>query len=96
MATVQILYWKDIPSAVEVTDEGCVIWQPLGARYQGLIERVASERGVNLTEDHGTHWSMGIAAEQPGDASTVVLSIVEDLERRFPEFEAQAIGPSPK
>ena len=92
MATVQIVYWKDIPSAVEVTDEGCVIRQPLGVRYQGLIERVAAERGLKLTKDHGTQWSVGIAVEQSGDASTVVLGILEDLERRFPEFEAQAIG----
>jgi hypothetical protein len=93
MATVQIIYWLDIPSAVEVSDAGCIVRRPLSVRYQGLIERVAAERGIKLTGDHSAQLRTGTAAEEPGDAYTVVLNIVEELERRFPEFERQAIRP---
>ncbi len=93
MATVQIIYWREIPSAVEVSDAGCIVRQPLSVRYQGLIERVAAERGIELTGDDGAQLSTGIAAEEPGDAYTVVLNILEEMEQRFPEFERQAIGP---
>ena len=94
MAKIQILYWQEIPSLIEVRDQSRVIKRPLSDRYQGLIDQIAMLRKLAGTDGYLEQWNKGETVERPGDAEVIALEVAEDLEARFDDIKTQAIAKS--
>lgn len=91
MATVQILYWKDIPSVVQATDATGTVKLQLSDRFQVLIDAVAMRLGLAGTDEYLDQWEHGDEEERAGSAREVVASVVSELEGRFEEFRARGL-----
>ena len=86
-ATVRILYWLDIPSKVEVEDEACVVTRSLSDRYQNLIQKLATRAGDGTSVGQ---WREAAAVVRPGDAITVAMQVIDELEREFDHIAARS------
>ena len=77
MASYRITYWHEIPSQVDVQGEDGE-WrpQPLGPRFQELIDIVATRRGLFGTDDYLGGWQRGEVATAPGTAGEVREKLV--------------------
>jgi hypothetical protein len=88
MATVRIRYWRDIPSEVEVEDEGCLVTRTLSNRYQSLIHQLAAMQTPAGTEIPIEQWRE-TAFARPGDAITVAFEVIDELEGEFDRMHAR-------
>jgi hypothetical protein len=87
-ATVRILYWRDIPSKVEVEDEGCIVTRSLSERYQELIHRLAVMQSGEGDVASAEQWR--VAAIRSGDAITVAMQVIDELEEEFDHIVARS------
>jgi hypothetical protein len=92
MATLQILYWKDIPSVVQASDDAGTVKVQLSDRFQMLIDAVAMRLGLAGTDEYLEQWEHGDEEERPGAAREVAEAVVAELERRFDEFRERGLG----
>ncbi len=93
-ATVRILYWHDIPSKVEVEDEGCVVTRSLSSRYQDLIQKLAMMQGRAGGGTTVEQWREAATAVRSGDAITVAMEVVDELEGEFDHIVSRSIPKS--
>ncbi len=84
-ASVRILYWLDIPSKVEVEDEAGVVTRSLSDRYQNLIHKLETRAGDGTSVGQ---WREAAAFMRPGDANTVAMQVIDELEREFDQIAA--------
>jgi hypothetical protein len=98
MATVRILYWRDIPSKVEVDDGNCVVTRSLSARFQNLIQQLATMQPQAGDETSIEQWRESTAAVRPGDAITVAMQVLDEVEGEFDHIVARSrgIGSAPR
>lgn len=92
MAQYRITYWKDIPSQVDAFDGQTRVRRPLGARFQELIDAVAMRDGVIGTDAYLEAWRQGPVSTRPGTPEDVAAAVAADLEARFEEIRAAALG----
>lgn len=92
MATLQILYWKEIPSVVQATDESGTVKLQLSDRFQTLIDAVAMRHGLAGTDEYLNQWNHGEEENRPGSAREVARTVAAELESRFDEFREQGLG----
>jgi len=90
MATYEIISWRGVPAIVEARDEHGSVTCPLSDRFQMLIDSVATQLGLEGSEEYLEQWSRSAAIEQTGTAEKVAAAVAADLEGRFPEFIGQA------
>jgi Virulence factor len=90
-ATVRILYWRDIPSKVEVEDETCVVTRSLSDRYQDLIRKLAKLQPLAGAEASVEVWREATALARPGDAITVAKQVLDELEGQFDRIAAHSV-----
>ncbi len=89
MARFRILYWHEIPSVVEATDdEGNRHKHQLSARFQELIDRVAMRRKLAGTDAYLEGWRRGRPAMRDGSADDVARTVAKELEDTFDEIAA--------
>ena len=93
MARYQILYWKDIPSVVEASDETGSAKRQLSERFQLLIDAVAMRLGLAGTDAYLDQWEHGDEADRPGSAREVADAVAQELEEQFAEFRNRGLGP---
>jgi len=91
-ATVRILYWRDVPSKVEVEDETCVVTRSLSDRFQNLIQKLARMQPQAGDETSIEQWREAIAVERTGDAITVAMQVLDELEAEFDHIVARSTG----
>ena len=94
MATYQIVAWKGIPSSVEAEDGADSAIVQLSERFQMLIDSVAMRLGLSDSEAYIELWSREDPQERPGKAREVAAAVAAELETRFSEFAADALGES--
>jgi Virulence factor len=90
-ATVRILYWRDIPSKVEVEDEACVVTRSLSDRYQNLIHKLSTMQAAGDDASVG-QWREAKAVVRPGDAITVAVQVIDELEGEFDDIAARSVA----
>ena len=71
MATVQIMYWQEIPSIVEAKDDSGTHKEQLSERYQALIDFAAMKRKLDGSDDYLMQWHKEAAGERDGSAADV-------------------------
>ncbi len=90
MASVQIVWWRQIPASVEARDERETVTRQLSERFQMLIDSIATQFGAHEADAYLEAWRRDEPAERPGTAAEAADAVAAELEARFPEFAAQA------
>lgn len=89
MARYRIVWWRDLPSAVEAADPEGEATRALSERFQALIDGAAMRRGLAGADAYLDGWRRGEEAERPGTARDVAEAVVAELEARWDEFRAR-------
>ena len=76
MATVQVLYWQDVPSVVKAPDGAK---RQLPDWFQQEIDRRAMEQGLIGSDAYLEQWQWGELEERPGSAAEVLDAVVAEL-----------------
>lgn len=80
MAQYQILYWRDIPAQIKVSDPGKrPISRQLPERFQQEIDRVAMRDGLAGTDDYLNQWQWSEKKDRPGTAEEVAEALLREL-----------------
>ena len=90
MAKYEILYWQDLPSLVEATDDDDTHKIQLSERFQALIDHVAMEKGLAGTDAYLEEWTRGEPQQRDGTAEEVVQAVADELEAQFEDIMAAA------
>jgi len=93
VATTQITYWQEIPSQVDGHEPGGAVHrQPLGARFQELIDIAAARRGLAGSDAYLEGWARGPMEPAEGTAAEAATRVAAELEARFEEIRAAALA----
>jgi len=84
--------WQEIPLVVEASAAGKVHKEPLGARFQELIDLVAMRKGLSGTDAYLEHWRRTDAIEREGAAEEVAKAVAAEIQARFPQIQAEALA----
>ena len=90
MATVQILYWYDIPvqvKAVAGRDRRSV---SLSDRFQEAVDRAAMIVGVIDSDDYTDLYQWGEPQEREGSPQDVAAAVAAELEAKYATIEWRA------
>ena len=83
MARYQILYWKDIPAQIKVTEPGKrPISRQLPDRYQQKIDALAMKLGLHGSDAYLEEWHWSDAEEIPGSAEETVAHLMRQFEEQ--------------
>jgi len=92
MASVQIIFWKDVPVMVEAREGAEQVTLSLSDRFQQLVDSLAMLQGIHDGDAYLEHWRRAEAEERPGGARAAGEAVVAELEERFTDFAARAFG----
>ncbi len=87
MAKYAVLYWQEIPSMVEASDDGGAHKIQLSQQFQELIDHAAMKRGLAGTDGYLEEWNRGDAKERDGSAEDVAKAVAEELETQYGDFK---------
>ncbi len=83
MASVQVLYWKDIPMQVRARDEKGRANLPMPDRFQVAVDQAAMAAGLTGSDAYTELLEWQSAEEVPGSAQEAAAAKVAELEKRF-------------
>jgi hypothetical protein len=86
MARYRIMYWKEIPAQVVVTDEsGAKEKAMLPDRFSEAIDAAAMAEGSTDSAAYLDGWAWGAEEERSGNAREVLDAIVAELDEAYPQ-----------
>ena len=81
MARVQILYWKEIPAQIKVSEPGKrAVSHPLPPVYQQRIDALAMKLGLHGSDAYLDQWQWGDPQEIEGTAEDVAARLLKKFE----------------
>lgn len=84
MATVKILYWKEIPYAVRAFDDDGRTGRQLPDVFEASIDKAAMAAGMTEQSDYQAGFRWGEAEERPGTAAAVAKAVYDELIVEYP------------
>ena len=84
MASVRVMYWKEIPAQVQAEDESGKASAPLAARFQEGIDAIAMFDGSAGTDDYLMAWELRDYGEVDGAAADAANMVAERFNSGFP------------
>ncbi len=81
MATYSILYWQEIPSQIKAEDDAGEITLPLDPRFMDRIDQLATQRGLQGSDDYLAQWRWSEPQAREGSAEEVAHAIKRELEQ---------------
>jgi hypothetical protein len=94
MATVQILYWHDIPVQVKAVEGRERRSVSLSERFQEAVDRAAMVVGVIDSDDYTDLYEWSPPEERPGSPGEVAAAVAAELEARYATIEWRATADS--
>ncbi|MBM3945591.1 MAG: hypothetical protein FJ317_08925 [SAR202 cluster bacterium] len=85
MASVRVMYWKEIPVQVQGMDESGQVSVPLDPRFQEGVDAIAMFDGSGGTDDYLMAWQWGDYADEPGSAKEAAAKVAERINAHFPK-----------
>jgi hypothetical protein len=85
MATVRIMYWKDIPYGVRGRDDSGQVTRQLPDRFQEAIDAAAMASGETSQEAYQAGFTWGPAEERPGTATEAADAAVGEILLAYPD-----------
>ena len=83
MATLTIIYWRDIPSQITVKAGRRTAKRQLADRFQEAIDIAAMRAGAHGTEDYLADWHRGEPAACGDDLEQEVAKAQSDIEALY-------------
>ena len=80
MATYRILYWQDVPSQIRAEDDNGDVSLPLPQKFMVRIDALATERGLEGSDDYLAQWRWSEEEQREGSAQDVAEAICRELE----------------
>lgn len=80
VATYRILYWQEIPSQIRAADDLDEVTLQLDSRFMDRIDQLASQRGLQGTDDYLAQWHWSDERERDGTAEDVARALKHELE----------------
>jgi hypothetical protein len=90
MAKYEILYWQNLPSLIDASDDNGHHKIELSLRFQALIDHVAMETGLAGTDAYLEEWTRGDPEERDGSAEEVAKAVAGEFEAQFEDIKAAA------
>jgi hypothetical protein len=83
MASIQVLYWKDIPVQVRARDDKGRANLPMPDRFQVAVDQAAMAAGLTGSDTYTELYEWQSAGEHPGTAQEAAAAMVAELDMRF-------------
>lgn len=84
LATVRMMYWKEIPVQVQAEDENGRVSKPLEARFQEAVDAVAMFDGSAGSDAYLEGWTTGEPRVIKGPAEVVANSLADEFNKNMP------------
>jgi len=84
MARYSIIYWKDIPAQIKVSDEGGEISAVLPERFQQAIDAAAMAENSAEEDAYLAGWRVGEEKNRTGSAQEVLEALLAELDEAYP------------
>lgn len=84
MATVKIMFWKDIPYAVRAFDDDGRSSKQLPDVFEAAVDKAAMVAGMTEQEDYQSGFRWGDEEERTGKAETVATAVHDELVAAYP------------
>ena len=82
MTTYRILYWQEVPSQIKAEDELDEVALPLPPKFLERIDQLASQRGLQQSDDYLAQWRWSEEEEREGSAQEVAEAVCAELESK--------------
>lgn len=83
MASIQIVYWRDIPAQVIAKAGRKTAKRQLDERFEKAIDMAAMRSGAASTDDYLADWRRGEAAPCGDDLEAAAAQVADDLETTY-------------
>ncbi len=83
MATLQIVYWRDIPAQVKAKSGRERGGAQTSQRFQDAIDAAAMRAGLIGTDEYLAEWRTGDGIEREGAPEAVAQAVVAELEAAY-------------
>lgn len=84
MATLKIMYWKEIPAQVQAEDDSGRVSKLLDGRFQEGIDAISMFDGSAGNDDYLEAWNWGEPVEVAGTAEEAAAQITARFNGGFP------------
>ncbi|MFQ5614830.1 MAG: virulence factor [Anaerolineae bacterium] len=92
MATVKIMYWKDIPYAVRAFDERGRVSRQLPETFVAAVDAAAMSDGDTEQDAYQAGFRWGPEQERPGSAEEVAGAVVAEIVAAYPASRLKMLG----
>ena len=90
MASVRVMYWKEVPVQVQATDGDRQVSRPLDERFQQGVDAISMFDGSSGSDEYLMAWEWGAETEVEGDAEQAAATLAERYNNGFPrDFAAR-------
>ena len=83
MATLSVVYWRDIPAQVIARKGRKSVKKMLPDRFQEAIDRAAMRAGAATADEYLADWHRGDPAPVEGDIEVALNTLAQDLEQTW-------------
>ncbi len=91
MASLTIVYWRDIPAQVIAKEKRTTAKRVLSERFEKAIDRAAMRSGARDTDAYLAEWRRGDAVPCGGDLDAEVDAVAARLEAEFGDDRLAAL-----
>ena len=84
MATVRVMYWKEVPVQVQAEDDDGRVSKPLHERFQQGVDAIAMFDGSAGTDDYLMAWEWQDCGDVDGTARDAAKTVAARFNERFP------------
>jgi len=87
LAQYQILSWHEFPAQVKAKADGKEVNIQLPARFEQMIDRAATKRGLIGSDAYLEGWQWSEQQQRDGSPQQVAEAIVRELDEKFSETD---------
>lgn len=89
--TIQIVYWRDIPSQVKARAGRTRVSRPLTERFEKAIDAAAMRAGATATDAYLAEWRNGEPMERATEPEAAADTLAAELEAAYPAERLRAL-----
>ena len=91
MATIKIMYWRDIPYALRTFDQDTKCSKQLPALFETSIDKAAMVSGLTDQDSYHSQFHWGKEETRPGTAEEVALEVHDELVAAYTPSRLEAM-----
>ena len=91
MATLTVVYWRDIPAQVIARQGRKSVKKMLSDRFQEAIDMAAMRSGAASTDDYLEDWRKGEPVPVTGDMELAATELIAKLDTDWPDDRLTAL-----